>query len=128
VVRKLGDILNEDRLAVNGSRILVLGVAYKANVSDMRETPAIEITELLLQKGAQVDYHDPHVPEFHVGNHVLKSVELSDAALANADLTIIITDHAATDYDRVVEHSQRILDTRNATKRVANHREKIRKL
>ena len=128
VVRKLGDILNEDRLAVNGSRILVLGVAYKANVSDMRESPAIEITELLIQKGAQVDYHDPHVPEFHVGHHVLKSVDLSDEALANADLTIIITDHAATDYERVVERSQRVLDTRNATKRVANHREKIRKL
>jgi UDP-N-acetyl-D-glucosamine dehydrogenase len=128
VVRKLGDILNEDRLAVNGSRILVLGVAYKANVSDMRESPAIEISELLLQKGAQVDYHDPHVPEFHVGHHVLKSVELSDEALANADLTIIITDHAVTDWERVVEKSQRVLDTRNATKRVANHREKIRKL
>ena len=128
VVRKLGDILNEDRLAVNGSRILVLGVAYKANVSDMRESPAIEISELLIQKGAQVAYHDPHVPEFHVGHHVLKSVDLTDEALANADLTIIITDHAATDYERVVEKSQRVLDTRNATKRVANHREKIRKL
>ena len=128
VVRKLGDILNEDRLAVNGSRILVLGVAYKANVSDMRESPAIEISELLIQKGAQVDYHDPHVPEFHVGHHVLKSVDLSDEALADADLTIIITDHAAVDYERVVEKAQRVLDTRNATKRVANHREKIRKL
>ncbi len=128
VVRKLGDILNEDRLAVNGSRILVLGVAYKANVSDMRESPAIEITELLIQKGAQVEYHDPHVPEFHVGHHVMKSVELSDEALANADLTIIITDHSVTEWERVVEKSQRILDTRNATKRVANHREKIRKL
>ena len=128
VVQLVADALNDRSRAVRGARILVLGVAYKANVSDMRESPAIEISELLIQKGAQVDYHDPHVPEFHVGHHVLKSVELTDEALASADLVIIITDHATVDYDRVVEKSQRVLDTRNATKRVANHREKIRKL
>jgi UDP-N-acetyl-D-glucosamine dehydrogenase len=128
VVRKIADILNEDRLAVNGSRILILGVAYKANVSDMRESPAIEVAELLLQKGAQVDYHDPHVPEFHVGHHVMKSVDLDDAALATPDLVVILTDHGSMDWNRVIARAQRVFDTRNATQHVREHREKIRKL
>ena len=128
VVRKAGDILNEERLAVNGARILILGVAYKANVSDVRESPALEIVELLLQKGAQLDYHDPHVPELQVGTHALKSVELSDEVLAAADLVIVVTDHAAVDYDRVVAHAPRTFDTRNAMHAVASGREKIRKL
>ena len=128
VVRKIGDILNEDRLAVNGARILLLGAAYKANVSDMRESPALEVAELLLQKGAQLDYHDPHVPELHVGHHVLKSVDLTDEALANADLVVIVTNHDAVDYARVMAKSQRVFDTRNATKNLSEHREKLRKL
>lgn len=128
VVRRIGDILNEDRIAVNGSRILLLGAAYKSNVSDMRESPAIEVAEGLLHKGAQLDYHDPHVPEFHLGAHVLKSVELSDEVLENADLVVIVTDHDGVDYERIASKAQRIFDTRNATSRVTQHREKIRKL
>ena len=128
VVRRISDILNEDRIAVNGSRILLLGAAYKSNVSDMRESPAIEVAERLLHKGARLDYHDPHVPEFHVGGHVLKSVDLSDEALESADLVVIVTDHDAVDYDRVATKAQRIFDTRNATAKVTRHREKIRKL
>ena len=128
VVRRIGDILNEDRLAVNGARVLMLGVAYKGNVSDVRESPAIEIAELLLQKGAQLEYHDPHVAEFAVGDHTLKSVELSDEVLSGADLVLIITDHDSIDYERVVGRAQRVFDTRNATRAVARGREKIRKL
>jgi UDP-N-acetyl-D-glucosamine dehydrogenase len=128
VVRRVADILNEDRIAVNGSRILLLGAAYKPNVSDMRESPAIEVAEGLLHKGAQLDYHDPHVPEFHVGSHVLKSVDLDDATLAGADLVVIVTDHEAVDYQRVVDKAQRVFDTRNATKKVGRNREKVRKL
>lgn len=128
VVRKIADILNEDRLAVNGARVLILGVAYKANVSDMRESPAIEIAELLLRKGARVDYHDPHVPEFHVGHHVLKSIDLDAAALAAPDLVVILTDHGSMDWNRVVAGAQRVFDTRNATQHVREHREKVRKL
>jgi UDP-N-acetyl-D-glucosamine dehydrogenase len=128
VVRRITDILNEDRLAVNGARILLLGVAYKANVSDMRESPAIEIAELLAQKGALLDYHDPHVPEFAVGHHVLKSVQLTDEALAAADLVVVVTDHAAVDYARVLGNAQRVFDTRNATRGLSAHREKVRKL
>jgi UDP-N-acetyl-D-glucosamine dehydrogenase len=128
VVRRISDILNEDRIAVNGSRILLLGAAYKSNVSDMRESPAIEVAEGLLHKGARLDYHDPHVPEFHVGAHVLKSVDLSDDVLEDADLVVIVTDHAAVDYEHVVTKAQRVFDTRNATAKVTRHREKIRKL
>jgi len=128
VVRRIGDILNEDRIAVNGSRMLLLGAAYKPNVSDMRESPAIEVAEGLLRKGAQLDYHDPHVPELHVGAHVLKSVELSDEALTAADLVVIVTDHDAVDYQRVVDQAQRVFDTRNATRKVTRNREKVRKL
>jgi len=128
VVRKVGDILNEDRLAVNGARVLLLGVAYKADVSDMRESPAIEVAELLIAKGAHVDYHDPHVPELQVGHHVLKSADLTDEALAGADLVVIVTDHSSVDYARVARVAQRVFDTRNATKNVAEHREKVRKL
>jgi UDP-N-acetyl-D-glucosamine dehydrogenase len=128
VVRRIGDILNEDRLAVNGSRVLLLGVAYKANVSDMRESPAIEIAELLLEKGAIVDYHDPYVPELHLPHHVLKSVDATDETLAGTDLVVIVTDHASVDYGRVVSLAPRVFDTRNATKGVARDREKVRKL
>lgn len=128
VVRKIADILNEDRLAVNGARILLLGAAYKANVSDMRESPALEVAELLLAKGAQLDYHDPHVPELHLDHHVLKSVDLTDEALANADLAVILTNHDAVDYARVMAKAQRVFDTRNATKGISEHREKLRKL
>jgi UDP-N-acetyl-D-glucosamine dehydrogenase len=128
VVRRIADILNEDRMAVNGARVLLLGAAYKPNVSDMRESPAIEVAEGLLHKGAQLDYHDPHVPELRVGDHVMKSVELSDAALAEADLVVIVTDHEAVDYQQVVDRAQRVFDTRNATRKVARNTEKVRKL
>lgn len=128
VVRRITDILNEDRIAVNGSRVLLLGVAYKPNVSDMRESPAIEVAEGLLRKGARLDYHDPHVAELLVGSHALKSVELSDAAIAEADLVVIVTDHDAVDYQRVVDRAQRVFDTRNATRKVARNAEKVRKL
>jgi UDP-N-acetyl-D-glucosamine dehydrogenase len=94
----------------------------------MRESPAIEVAEGLLHKGARLDYHDPHVPEFHVGSHVMKSVELDDEILAAADLVVIVTDHEAVDYQRVADRAQRIFDTRNATRKVTRNREKVRKL
>jgi UDP-N-acetyl-D-glucosamine dehydrogenase len=127
-VDKVAALLNEDRLAVNGSRLLVLGVAYKANVSDMRESPALDVMRLLAERGAQVSYHDPHVPEVVVEGTPYKSVDLSDERLADSDLAIVITDHAAIDWARVVEHAPRVYDTRNATRNVAGARDKVRKL
>jgi UDP-N-acetyl-D-glucosamine dehydrogenase len=128
VASKISALLNEDRLPVNGSNILVLGVAYKPDVSDMRESPALDVIRLLLQQGGRVTYHDPHVLELNLDGATLKSVDLSDEALSTSDLVVIVTNHSAIDYCRVVAKAQRIYDTRNATKDVREAREKIRKL
>jgi UDP-N-acetyl-D-glucosamine dehydrogenase len=113
---------------VNGSSVLILGAAYKPDVADMRESPALDVMLLLLRKGAKLSFHDPHVAEIEIDGATLKSVDLTDQALSSADLVVIITNHTAIDYDRVVAKAQRVYDTRNATKGVKNHREKIRKL
>ena len=129
VADKVASLLNEDRLAVNGSRVLILGVAYKADVSDMRESPALDVIRHLADKGAAISYHDPHVRELTVDEtRHFKSVDLTDSELAAADLTVILTDHSEVDWARVVAKSQRVFDTRNATRAVRQGREKIRKL
>jgi UDP-N-acetyl-D-glucosamine dehydrogenase len=128
VADRVADLLNEDRLAVNGARILVLGVAYKANVSDMRESPALDVIRLLAAKGADVAYHDPHVKELLLEGTSYKSVDLTDDALSRSDLVVIITDHAGVDYPRIAAKAHRIFDTRNAMRDVKQGREKIRKL
>jgi UDP-N-acetyl-D-glucosamine dehydrogenase len=128
VARLAADLLNEDRLAVNGAKILIVGIAYKPDVSDVRESPALDVISLLLAKGAEVVYHDPYIAEIEVSGTVLKSLELSDDALRSADLAIVITHHTSTAWDRVVAFSQRVLDTRNATRDVSAGREKVRKL
>jgi UDP-N-acetyl-D-glucosamine dehydrogenase len=128
VAEKVGDLLNEDRITVNGARVLVLGVAYKSNVSDMRESPALDVMRLLAAKGAEIRYSDPHVPEITFDGGRLKSVDLTDEALASADVVVIVTEHDAVDYDRVAAKARRIYDTRNATRNVTANREKVRKL
>jgi len=128
VVTKIGDLLNEERSAVNGARILLLGVAYKADVSDMRESPALDVLRLLDAKGADVRYHDPYVPEVAIEGRSWKSIDLSDEELGAADLVVILTDHSAIDWSRVVARAARVYDTRNATRGVREGREKVRKL
>jgi UDP-N-acetyl-D-glucosamine dehydrogenase len=128
VADTVAEILNEDRIAVNGSKLLILGVAYKSDVSDVRESPALDVIRLLQQKGAEIRYHDPHVRELAIDGESLKSVDLSDDVLAGADVTVIITQHGSVDYQRVVDRSQRVFDTRNATRDVTSGREKVRKL
>jgi UDP-N-acetyl-D-glucosamine dehydrogenase len=128
VAQTVADLLNEDRISVNGARVLVLGVAYKPDVSDMRESPALDIIGLLEAKGADIAYHDPHVPELRMEDRLLKGVDLTDEALSSADLVVIVTDHGAVDYDRVVQLSHRVYDTRNATRDVSEGLEKVRKL
>ena len=128
VATTVGDLLNEDRVAVNGARILMIGVAYKADVSDIRESPALDVIRLLDAKGAEVSFHDPHVTELQLDGWSGKSVELSDEALASADLVVILTDHSSIDWDRVVGAAGRVYDTRNATRHVTAHTEKIAKL
>jgi len=128
VARRVSDLLNEDRLAVNGARVLILGVSYKPDVGDVRESPAIDVIEQLEHKGAEITYHDPHVREVTIGGHTYKNVELSDEVLTGCDIAVIVTDHSEIDWDRVVAKAPRVFDTRNATKNVREGRERIRKL
>jgi len=125
VVRKVAQALNEEKKAVNGSRILVLGVAYKRDINDMRESPALDVIRLLENQGATVAYHDPHVPKFSEDGHDHRSVELTDNEITGADAVVIVTDHAAVDYQRVVRLAGVIVDTRNATARLAKGKGRI---
>ena len=99
--------------------MLVLGVAYKKDIDDLRESPALEILDLLTNKGVVVSYHDPYVPEIVADGHtpagaVGVSVAFTDAALRHADAVMVVTDHSSIDYDRVCNHAQLVIDTRNA--------------
>ena len=121
-------VTRRDRLAVNGANVVILGVAYKLDVGDMRESPALDVIKLLAEKGASLTYHDPHVSECTVEGRAYKNVDLTDEVLAGADIVVILTDHSAIDYDRVVAKTHRIFDARNATKSVTANRERIAKL
>ena len=115
VVQKLSVALNARGAAVRGARILVLGIAYKKNVDDMRESPSVELMEQLMHLGARVDYSDPHIPSFpHLrrGYFKLKSVKLTPAALKRYDAVLIATNHDAFDYALIAKHSRLIVDTR----------------
>jgi len=116
VVAKLADALNEKGKSLKGSRVLILGVAYKRNIDDIRESPALEIIELLLSKGSDVSYHDPHVPKLHkMRRHdlALESVALDQEALSRFDAAVIVTDHDTVDYPLVFSRAALIIDTRN---------------
>ncbi|MDQ2890179.1 MAG: nucleotide sugar dehydrogenase [Gemmatimonadota bacterium] len=116
VVEKVARALNDDRKAVNGSHVLVLGVAYKKNIDDMRESPALDVIRLLEGRGADVTFHDPHVSSFREEGHTFTGVELTDDALRKSDAVVIVTDHDAVDYQRVVDLAPVVVDARNATK------------
>ncbi len=128
VADRVTDLLNEDRLAVNGANVLILGVAYKKDVGDMRESPALDVIKLLAEKGASITYHDPYVRECAVEGRVYKNTDLSDEAVGAADLVVILTDHSAIDYEALCARAHRVFDTRNATASVTANREKITKL
>jgi UDP-N-acetyl-D-glucosamine dehydrogenase len=115
VVERVARALNESRKPVNGSRVLVLGVAYKKDIDDMRESPALDVIRLLEERGASVAYHDPHIPSFREDGHERASVPFSDDELSRADAVVIVTDHSTIDYQRVVDLAALIVDTRNAT-------------
>jgi UDP-N-acetyl-D-glucosamine dehydrogenase len=116
VVRSVGDALNSHRKALNGAKVLVLGVAYKKDIDDLRESPALTIIELLKNAGAQVSYNDPYFPFVGKGRHY--DLQMRCAPLDNLgqyDCVLIVTDHSAYDYRRIVAESQLVVDTRNAT-------------
>lgn len=115
VIVKIRDILNNRKKSINGSTVFILGVAYKKDVGDWRESPAIEIISMLLKKGANVCFNDPYVPEINVGTTSMCSKKLNKSLLGKSDCTVIITNHSAYDYKFIVENSSAVLDTRNAT-------------
>ena len=118
-------VMNHLAVVPRNARVLVLGVAYKRDLDDCRESPTIEVIKLLQHEGTSVDYHDPHVPELAQDGIVLSSIALTAEALSAADLVIVTTDHSAVDYGFVVRHARPVLDTRNATKDVETGRERI---
>jgi UDP-N-acetyl-D-glucosamine dehydrogenase len=115
-VDKVIEALNRSRKAVNGAKVLVLGVAYKKNISDVRESPALDILQLLSKRGAQLSYCDPYVPEVREAGIVLKASPFGAGALRKADCVVIVTDHAAFDYKLVAREAKMVVDTRNALK------------
>jgi UDP-N-acetyl-D-glucosamine dehydrogenase len=125
VVEKVAHALNDDRKAVNGSSILVLGVAYKRDIDDLRESPALDVIRLLEEQGATVTFHDPHVPCIREDGHVREGVELTDDRLAAADAVVIVTDHKAIDYQRVMDKASLIVDTRNATSKLVRTKARV---
>ena len=130
VVQRTMEALNNKKKSLNGSKLLVLGAAYKKDVDDMRESPSLRVMTLLKERGAEVEYHDPYVPHVEKGhgfNYDMKSVPLSPKGLASYDAVLILTDHTTIDYGQVVENAQVVVDTRNATKSVGQGREKIYK-
>ncbi|HUS93748.1 MAG TPA: nucleotide sugar dehydrogenase [Patescibacteria group bacterium] len=113
VVTKVTDALNEDFKAVKGSKIIILGVAYKPNISDVRESPAIGIIYLLREKGAEVEFHDPHVELLQAEEIELTSIELTTEALQQADCVLVVTHHDRIDWSFVAGHAKLIVDTRH---------------
>jgi UDP-N-acetyl-D-glucosamine dehydrogenase len=131
VISQLMEFLNEEGKALRGSKVCLLGVAYKKDVDDPRESPSFVLMEHLLARGVELTYNDPHVPALPKMRHhdlpAMESQELTPEFLAAQDCVLIATDHSAYDWDFIVEHSEFVLDTRNATKNVSSGREKIRK-
>src|SRR5438132_12679903 len=129
IVDAVANSLNNHKKSMKGSRILVLGVAYKKDVDDLRESPTLKIMQLLQQRGALLDYNDPYFPQLHKMRHYnyenMKSVPLDPQTLASYDAVVIATDHSSYDYTSIVDSAKLVIDTRNATRRVMRHREKI---
>lgn len=132
VLEKVAAALNEAKRSLNGANILVMGVAYKNDIDDCRESPALKIINLLIKQGAKVVYHDAFVLEVQTlspDSHWMKSEELTKEAISNADCVLITTRHSAVDYDFVAEHAKIVVDTRDACKHIRpEFKQKIRKI
>jgi len=133
VVNLVRQALNDQGKPLRGSRVLVLGVAFKRDIDDPRNSPAERVIELLLDGGAHVSYHDPYVPTFSIGkdvfypdNPTLSSVPLEDEALSTADCVVIVTGHSSLDYGRIVERAKAVVDSCNATKGVKDRKRVVR--
>jgi UDP-N-acetyl-D-glucosamine dehydrogenase len=128
VVARTLEAMNKRKKSLNGSKVLVLGLAYKKDIDDVRESPSIELIEILKEKGAKVDYNDPYIPHTHkMREHNLKmrSKPLSAKMLKGYDIVLISTDHSCYDYNMIVKNSKMVVDSRNATANVKSGRNKI---
>lgn len=125
VVTKLQRLLNRRGRCLNGARVLVLGVTYKADVGDHRETPALKVMDLLQQENADLSYADPFIPEVVLNERHYEAVDVTHARLEQSDCVLILTAHSAFDYAAVVEHAPLVFDTRNATRRVRHNRTNV---
>ena len=129
VVDALVRALNEREKSLKGSKVLLLGMAYKKDVDDLRESPSLKLLELLTGNGALLDYNDPYFPALFKMRHYdfskMRSVELTPASLAKYDCVLISTDHSSYDFNEIVKNAKLVIDTRNATRHVKQHREKI---
>lgn len=128
VITKMMEALNEQKKSLKGSKVLVLGLAYKKDIDDLRESPSIELIELLREKGAKVDYNDPYIPRTHKQReHDLKMVskKLTASMLAGYDVVLISTDHSSYDYGWIVKNARLVVDTRNATAKVRTGKSRI---
>lgn len=129
VVEKITIALNSRRISINGARILILGVSYKRDISDLRESPSLDVIRLLQEKGARINYCDPYVPEIRMDSGpIMKAVPLKEKALKGADCVVIITDHSKFNYKWIVDKASIVVDTRNATKNIISGRKKIFKI
>ncbi len=129
VVDSVAEALNQHNKSLKGSKILILGVAYKKDVDDLRESPTLKIMEILQKRGANFDYNDPYFPRLHKMRHYdysdMKSVLITPETLGKYDAVLIATDHSSYDFATIVDSSKLVIDTRNATRRVIRHRERI---
>ena len=125
VVAKVAQALNEERKPVNGSRVLVVGVAYKPDIDDIRESPALDVMRLLEADGAEVVFHDPFIPSYREDGHSRSGVELTAAELERADAVVIVTNHRAIDYQMLMDHASLVVDSRNAMARTMKTRARV---
>ncbi|MFC2150530.1 nucleotide sugar dehydrogenase [Calditrichota bacterium] len=128
VTRLVSSALNDDAKSIRRSKILLLGMAYKKDIDDVRESPALDVMRLLHNLGAEVTYHDKFVPSVSEGGDTVHSVDMTQDILKSADIVIILTDHSHVDYNEVCQHAKLVLDTRNATKNVRDSHARVVKL
>jgi len=125
VVEKVSHALNADRKPVNGSKILVLGVAYKPDIDDVRESPALDVIRLLEERGATVSFHDPFIPTVREDGHVREGVDLTAEIVAATDAVVVVTDHKKVNYQLVMDNASLIVDSRNVTRKLVRTKARV---
>ena len=129
VAEKVRQALNRNKKSIRDARVLVLGAAYKKDINDSRESPAVKIMSLLAGEGVDVSYHDPYIPTVSLSpTRVLKSVRLTEEEIARSDCVVIATDHSCFDYEMILNHAQVLVDARNATRRLLEGKAKVIKI